>query len=97
MKATLETNKSLWLESKSFSNVLVKMNSHWDYKLKKLIIGKRRLSIFIFVKAQIECDCIEAGNVNGIIQPFSFTFVLNIHTGFKNFCETETKLYKKNK
>ena len=43
----------------------------------------------------MKCDCIDGSIQNGLRQPILFTFVLDKPSGYKVFCEPETKHYKK--
>ena len=43
----------------------------------------------------MKCDVIDGSVVNGDRQPFLYSFVLDEPSGYKVFCEPETKHYKK--
>ena len=46
-------------------------------------------------KIHLKCDCIDGSIQDGLRQPILFSFTLDKPSGYKVFCEPETKHHKK--
>ena len=95
---------TLRFDKKSFFHTLLGFTPYWDYKPTNAIHAdssgvytsdKNILNLNTIDKIHLKCDCIDGSIQDGLRQPILFSFVLNIPSGFKVFCEPETIHYKK--
>ena len=76
---------------------------YWDHKPTIAIhadspgvyTDDKNLNLYTIEKIHSKCDCIDGSVTNGVRQPILFSFIVDKPTGYKVFCEPETKQYKK--
>ena len=95
---------TLRFDEKSFFIASLGFDPYWDYKPTNAIHAhspgvytndKVILKLNTIDKVHLKCDCDDAGIQDGVRQPIPFSFVLDIPSGYKVFCEPETVHYKK--
>ena len=88
---------ALRVDGKSFSNIVLGFNPHWDHKHYNEYISQKIINISTINKIHLKCDVFDGTVVLGKRQSILFSFVIDKPPGYKVFCEPETIHYKKNK
>ena len=78
-------------DEKSFFSNILGFSSGCDYKHYKKYISQKIVNLSSTNKIHLKCDCIDGSIQNGLRQPILFSFVLDKPSGYKFFCEPETK------
>ena len=89
------TFETLRFDKKSFFHTLLGFTPYWDYKPGDYTSDKIILNLNTVNKIHLKCDIIDGSIQDGIRQPILFSFVLDKPSGYKVFCQPETKHYKK--
>ena len=84
-------------DDKPFLSTVLGFTPGWDYKNYNEYISQKLENISNTKKIHLKCDFIDGSAVNGLRQPFLFSFVLEKPSVYKVFCEPETIHYEKNK
>ena len=82
-------------DDNSFFSTVLGFTSGWDYKHYNKYSSQKIVNLSSTNKIHLKCDVIDGSVVNGLEQPFLFSFVLDKPSGYKVFCEPETIHYKK--
>ena len=99
-----ETFETLRFDKKSFFHTLLGFTPYWDYKPTNDIHAdapgvytsdKVILNLNTIDKIHLKCDIIDGSVQDGVRQPILLSFVLDKPSGYKVFCQPETKHYKK--
>ena len=86
-------------DEKSFFHTILGFDPYWDYKTTNAIhadapgvytTDKIVLNLNTINKIHLKYDCIEGSVVNGVRQPFLFSFVMDKPSVYKVFCQPET-------
>ena len=78
-----------------FFGTILGFNTYWDQKHYIEYIRRKIVNSSAKNKIHLKCDVIDGSIVDGLRQPILFSSVLDKPTGYKLFCELETKYYKK--
>ena len=105
LKSNLKTNQTLIFTEKSFFYTILGFTQSRSYPLDdidgfyQLIAGSyesdKPINITGIDKIHLKCDCIQGLIVNGIREPFLYSFALSSPPGHKKYKETRIKLFKK--
>ena len=105
LKSSLKTNQTLIFTNKSFFySILGFTQSHQstlnDHKgFYQILPGsyenKKPINIIGIAKVHLKCDCVNGSIVNGIREPFLYSFALDQPPGHKIYKEPKVKLFKK--
>ena len=105
LKSNLKTNQTLIFTEKSFFYTILGFTQSRSYPLDdidgfyQLIAGSYKsdkpINITGIDKVHLKCDCIEGSIVNGVREPFLFSFALSSPPGHKIYKEPRVKLFKK--
>ena len=71
------------------------MTPGWEYKHYNKYFSQKIVNLSSANKVHLKSDCIDGSIQNGLRQPIILSFVLDITSGYKVFCEPETIHYKK--
>ena len=88
---------ALWFDENSSFSIVLGFTLCWDYKHYSKYISEKIVNLSSTNKIHLKCDLIDGSVVNGLKLPILFSFVLDKPSGYKVFCEPETKHFKKNK
>ena len=86
---------SIRFDEKSFFSTVLGFTPGSDYKHYNEYISQKIVYLRSTNKIHLKCDVFDGSVVNGLRQPFFFSFVLDKPSGFEIFREPETKHYKK--
>ena len=94
---------TLRFDDRSFFHTLLGFTHFWDYKptnsnrdgIPGVYTSNEILYLSSTNKIHLKCDCIDGSIQDGLRQSILFSFVLDKPSGYKVFCEPETKHYKK--
>ena len=98
------TFRTLRFNGQSFFHTLLGFEPYWDYKPTNAFNSndegvytsdKVISNLNTTNKIHLKCDCIDGNLQGGIRQAILFSFVLDKPSGYKVFCEPETKQCKK--
>ena len=78
-----------------FFSTVLDFTQGWNYKHYIKYISQKIVNLKSTNKIHLNCDVIDGSIQDGIQQPILFSFVLDKPSGYKVFCEPETKHYKK--
>ena len=78
-----------------FFSTVLGFTPGWDYKDYNEYISQKIVNLNSTYKIHLKCDVIDGSVVNGLSQPFLFSFVSDKPPGYKVFCEPETIHHKK--
>ena len=105
LKSNLKINQTLIFTEKSFFYTILGFTQSRSYPLDdidgfyQLIAGSyksdRPINITGIDKIHLKCDCIQGSIVNGIREPFLYSFTLSSPPGHKIYKEPRVKLFKK--
>ena len=105
LKSNLKINQTLMFTEKSFFYTILGFTQSRSYPLDdvygfyQLIAGSYKsdkpINITGIDKIHLKCDCIQGSIVNGIREPFLFSFALSSPPGHKIYKEPRIKLFKK--
>ena len=79
----------------SFFSTFLGFTAIWDYKHYNQYLSQRIVNLSSTNKSHLNCNVIDGSVVEGVRQPILYSFVLDKPSGYKVFCEPETKHYKK--
>ena len=80
---------------KFFFHTLLGHDPYFDYKTPGVYTSSKALNLNTTNKIHLKCDVIDGSVVDGVRQPFLYSFVLDKKPGYKIFSEPETIHYKK--
>ena len=80
---------------KSFFSTILGFTAGWDYKHYNQYLSQKIANLSSTNKIHLKCDAIDGSVVDGVRQPILYSFVLDKPSGYKVFCEPETKHCKK--
>ena len=80
---------------KSFFSTILGFTSGWHYKHYNKHISQKNVNLSSTNKIHLKYDCIDGRYQDSLRQPILFSFVFDKPSGYKVFCEPETKHYKK--
>ena len=105
LKSNLKINQTLIFTKKSFFYTNLGFTQSRSYPLEdidgfyQLIAGSYKSDKPINItgndKIHLKCDCVQGSIVNGIGEPFLYSFVLSSPPGYKIYKEPRVKLFKK--
>ena len=105
LRSNIKTNQTLIFTEKSFLYTILGFTRSHFYPLDdidefyQLMAGSYKsdkpINITGIDKIHLKCDCIQGSIVNGIREPFLYSFALSSPPGHKIYKEPRTKLFKK--
>ena len=82
-------------DEKSFFSTNLGFTAGWDYKHYNQYLSQKIVNLKSTNKRHLKADVIDGSVVDGVRQPILYSFVLDKPSGYKIFCEPETRHYKK--
>ena len=82
-------------DEKSFFSTIHGFTPGWDFKHYNEYTSQKSANLSSTKKIHLRCDVIDGSVVNGLRQPFLYSFVLDKATGYKIFSEHTTIHFKK--
>ena len=84
-------------DRKSFFSTIFRYSDECDFEHYNEDISQKSLSLNTSNKIHLKSDVVEGSIVSGLRQPRLFSFVLDMPSGYKVFCEPETLHHKQMK
>ena len=78
-----------------FFKTILGFTPHRDFKHYNQYFGQKTVNLNTTNKIHLKCDAIDGSIVSDLRQPIHFNFALDKPSGYKVFCEPETKHYRK--